>query len=38
MKKNINSGEDLAYLLRDKFPNTKIIILTSHAEAFCSTI
>ncbi|MBD3723368.1 MAG: response regulator transcription factor [Flavobacterium haoranii] len=33
-EKNINSGEDLAYLLRDKFPNTKIIILTSHAEAF----
>ena len=33
-KKNIKSGEDLALLIKNKFPNCKIVILTSHAEAF----
>ena len=32
--KKIYSGEDLAFLIRKCFPNTKIMILTSHAEAF----
>lgn len=33
-KKNINSGQDLAILAKKKFPFAKIVILTSHAEAF----
>lgn len=33
-EKNIYSGEDLALLVREKLPLAKIIILTSHAEAF----
>lgn len=33
-EKNIYSGEDLALLFRTNFPKTKIMILTSHAEAF----
>jgi DNA-binding NarL/FixJ family response regulator len=33
-EKAIFSGEDLALLVKEKFPETKIIILTSHAEAF----
>ena len=34
LEKNIKSGEDLALLIKNKFPNCKIVILTSHAEAF----
>ena len=34
LEKNIRSGEDLAFLIKNKFPNCKIVILTSHAEAF----
>jgi DNA-binding NarL/FixJ family response regulator len=33
-EKKVNSGEDLALLIKDYLPNTKIIMLTSHAEAF----
>lgn len=33
-EKQIFSGEDLAAIIKQKFPETKIIILTSHAEAF----
>lgn len=33
-EKQIFSGEDLAQLIKNKYPETKIIILTSHAEAF----
>ncbi|MBN8640860.1 MAG: response regulator transcription factor [Flavobacteriales bacterium] len=32
--KKIKSGEDLAVLVRKQLPNAKIIMLTSHAEAF----
>ena len=32
--KKIKNGEDLAFLVRDYLPNAKIIMLTSHAEAF----
>lgn len=32
--KKIKSGEDLAVLVRKQLPDTKIIMLTSHAEAF----
>lgn len=31
---NIQSGEDLAYIIKKKFPVIKIVILTSHAESF----
>ena len=34
LEKNIKSGEDLALLIKNKFPKCKIVILTSHAEAF----
>ena len=34
LEKNIKSGEDLALLIKNKFPTCKIVILTSHAEAF----
>jgi len=34
LEKNIKSGEDLALLIKKKFPDCKIVILTSHAEAF----
>ena len=34
LEKNIKSGEDLALLIKNKFPDCKIVILTSHAEAF----
>lgn len=33
-EKKIKSGEDLAQLLNKQFPDCKIIMLTSHAEAF----
>ena len=33
-EKQINSGEDIAKLVKSRFPNTRIVILTSHAEAF----
>jgi DNA-binding NarL/FixJ family response regulator len=33
-EKKIKSGEDLALLIRKHLPDTKIIMLTSHAEAF----
>ena len=33
-EKNINSGQDLAILAKKKYPFAKIVILTSHAEAF----
>lgn len=33
-EEKINSGEDLAVIIKEKLPQTKIIILTSHAEAF----
>lgn len=33
-EEGIFSGEDLAVLWRKKFPETKIVILTSHAESF----
>ena len=33
-EKKIYSGEDLALLTREHFPKSKIMILTSHAEAF----
>ncbi|AWA29105.1 DNA-binding response regulator [Flavobacterium magnum] len=33
-EKNIHSGEDLALLVRRHWPKTKIIMITSHAEAF----
>jgi len=33
-QKNLKSGEDLALLVRQYWPDTKIVILTSHAEAF----
>lgn len=31
---NMNSGQDLALLARKKYPFSKIVMLTSHAEAF----
>ncbi|RZL46425.1 MAG: response regulator transcription factor [Pedobacter sp.] len=34
IEKDIRSGEDLALLVRNHWPETKIVILTSHAEAF----
>ena len=34
LEKKMKSGEDLALLVRQHLPNCKIIILTSHAEAF----
>ncbi len=34
LEKKIKSGEDLALLIKNKFPDCKIVILTSHAEAF----
>ena len=34
LEKKIKSGEDLALLIKKKFPKCKIVILTSHAEAF----
>ena len=34
LEKNMKSGEDLALLIRKKIPNCKVVILTSHAEAF----
>jgi DNA-binding NarL/FixJ family response regulator len=34
LEQNIKGGEDLALLIRDKFKKCKIVILTSHAEAF----
>lgn len=34
LEKNLKSGEDLAVLVRDYWPDTKIVIITSHAEAF----
>jgi DNA-binding NarL/FixJ family response regulator len=34
LDKKIKSGEDLALLIRKNLPDTKIIMLTSHAEAF----
>ena len=34
LEKNIKSGEDLALLIKNKFTKCKIVILTSHAEAF----
>ena len=34
LEKKIKGGEDLALLIKNKFPNCKIVILTSHAEAF----
>uniref|UniRef100_UPI00404A96CC response regulator n=1 Tax=Flavobacterium sp. TaxID=239 RepID=UPI00404A96CC len=34
LEKNIHSGQDLAVLAKEKYPNAKILILTSHAEAF----
>ncbi len=33
-EKKIYSGEDLAKLIKSRFPTTKIVILTSHSEAF----
>jgi len=33
-EKKIKSGEDLAFLVKTHLPNSKIVILTSHAEAF----
>ncbi|MGX7667365.1 response regulator [Flavobacterium pedocola] len=33
-EEGIHSGEDLALLIRKYFPETKIVILTSHAESF----
>jgi len=33
-KENLKTGEDLAYLIKKHMPETKIVILTSHAEAF----
>lgn len=33
-EKKINSGQDLAILAKKKYPFAKIVILTSHAEAF----
>lgn len=34
LEKKIKGGEDLALLIKNKFPDCKIVILTSHAEAF----
>ncbi len=34
LEKNLKSGEDLSLLVRNYWPDTKIVILTSHAEAF----
>jgi len=34
LEKKIKSGEDLALLVRKQLPDAKVIILTSHAEAF----
>ena len=34
LEKKIKDGEDLALLIKNKFPDCKIVILTSHAEAF----
>ena len=34
LEKKIKGGEDLALLIKNKFPKCKIVILTSHAEAF----
>lgn len=34
LEKNIKGGEDLALLIKNKFPKCKIVILTSHAEAY----
>jgi DNA-binding NarL/FixJ family response regulator len=33
-EKRIQSGEDLAFLIQKQFPSTKILISTSHLEAF----
>ncbi|WP_313805429.1 response regulator transcription factor [Flavobacterium sp.] len=33
-EKGIHSGEDLGVLIKHAYPNTKIIILTSHVESF----
>lgn len=33
-EKNIKSGSDLALLIKKQLPNSKIVMLTSHAEAF----
>jgi two-component system response regulator NreC len=33
-EKNIKSGEDLAYLIKQNFPDGKLVIITSHSEAF----
>lgn len=34
IEKNIQSGEDLAYLIKQHFPESKIVIITSYAQAF----
>lgn len=34
VERQIDSGLDLAFIIKKKLPETKIIILTSHAEAF----
>ncbi len=34
LEKNLKSGEDLGLLVRNCWPNTKIVILTSHVETF----
>lgn len=31
---NIHTGEDLAYVIKKKLPKSKIVIITSHSEAF----
>lgn len=33
-EKQLKSGEDLAYLIKEYLPNTKIMMLTSHSESF----
>jgi two-component system response regulator NreC len=33
-EEQIKSGEDLAYLVKERHPNSKIIMLTSHSESF----
>lgn len=33
-EKELKSGEDLAYVVKDYFPDAKIVMLTSHSESF----
>lgn len=34
LEKSIHSGEDLVPLVKKQFPNSKVVVLTSHTESF----